>query len=83
MISWILYRCSIVKIRLPHPKKLAGEHRVIIASGVMRPHAPATLEAVAAPSDKRSSPLALLSAAGESHGAICRHVGKATSRLRP
>ena len=72
-----------VNIRLPHLKKLAGYHRVSSASGVMRQYAPATLEAVSAPSDTRSSPLTLLGAAGESHGAICLHVGKATRRLRP
>ena len=72
-----------VNIRLPHLKKLAGYHRVSSASGVMRQYTPATLEAVSAPSDTRSSPLTLLGAAGESHGAICLHVGKATRRLRP
>ena len=72
-----------VNIRLPHLKKLAGYHGVSSASGVMRQYAPATLEVVSAPSDKRSSPLTLLGAAGESHGAICLHVRKAPSRLRP
>src|SRR5216683_5049396 len=76
-------RSSTVNIRLPHLKKLAGYHRVSSASGVMRQYTPATLEAVSAPSDTRSSPLTLLGAAGESHGAICLHVGKATRRLRP
>src|SRR5712691_9572872 len=77
------WNVDMVNIRLPHLKKLAGYHCVSIASGVMRQYAPATLEAVSAPSDKRSSPLTLLGAAGESHGAICLHVGKATRRLRP
>src|SRR5215471_2648744 len=76
-------RPTFVNIRLPHLKKLAGYHGVSSASGVMRQYAPATLEVVSAPSDKRSSPLTLLGAAGESHGAICLHVRKAPSRLRP
>jgi hypothetical protein len=79
----IYYNAMLVNIRLPHLKKLAGYHRVSSASGVMRQYTPATLEAVSAPSDTRSSPLTLLGAAGESHGAICLHVGKATRRLRP
>ena len=88
LAEWVqLYRATrdrwTVNIRLPHLKKLAGYHRVSSASGVMRQYAPATLEAVSAPSDTRSSPLTLLGAAGESHGAICLHVGKATRRLRP
>jgi hypothetical protein len=40
---------SAVNIRLTHPKMLAEEHPDIIALGVMRSYAPATLDAVSAP----------------------------------
>ena len=53
-----------VNIRLTHPKMLAQEHRAIIALGVMRPHAPATLDAVSAPVGEASSSPTLLASLG-------------------
>jgi hypothetical protein len=53
-----------VQVRLTHPKMLAEERHAIIALGVMRPHAPATLDAVSAPVGEAISAPTLLASSG-------------------
>src|SRR3989442_2546610 len=71
-----------VKIRLSHSTRLAGSHRVVIAPGVVRQHAPATLEADSAQAGKRSAPNTLLGTSSQTHWSICLQVGKALSQSR-
>jgi hypothetical protein len=71
-----------VPLRITHPRKLAGEHRVIIVSGMLGQATPPTLDADAAPIGQARAARTCLAASGHHHGIIGLRVGQATSQIR-
>ncbi len=62
------YGTLTVKFRITHTKKLAVEHRVIIASGVLGQATPTTLDADADPIGQASAARTRLVASGHTGG---------------
>jgi hypothetical protein len=61
-----------VNIRLTHPKKLAAEHRVVMALGVIGEEAPATLDAGSDPVGQANAARTPLAASGSRQGpSVC------------
>jgi len=71
-----------VPLRITHPRKLAGEHRVIIVSGMLGQATPPTRDADADPLGQASAARTCLAASGHRHGIICLRLGQATKRIR-
>ena len=71
-----------VPLRITHPRKLAGEHRVIIVLGMLGPATPPTLDADADPIGQASAARTCMAASGHRHGIICLRWGQATRRSR-
>jgi|SRR6266446_6966619 len=70
-----------VPLRITHPRKLAGEHRVIIVSGRLGQATPPTRDADADPRGQASAARPCLAASGHRHGIICLRLGQATKRI--